>query len=125
MILDKEALKSQRDQLVEQFSVLEAKHAKLGELETQLEQTEQEKMAHRQEATQLHGELAELKVKWAQPKDVVNSVVERESDSMESISNLEANLHSKTEEATTTKEKREKWRKGSERSWNKTVNMLR
>lgn len=64
MILHKEALKSERDQLAEHLPVLETRHAQMGELEVRLEKTEQEKMAHSQEATQLHAELVELKDKW-------------------------------------------------------------
>lgn len=63
MILDKETLQSERDQLAESLLVLEAKLAQMEELEAWLEQTEQEKRTHTQESTQLHVKLTELKVK--------------------------------------------------------------
>lgn len=105
MILDKEALQSDRDQLVESLAAFEAKLAQMEELKVWLEQTEKEKRAHSQEATYLHTELAELKVKWAELLDSVTSAAERESISMERISKLEDNFCSKTEEATMAEEK--------------------
>lgn len=108
MILDNEALQSEREQLVELLSALEAKLAQIETLEARLEQTEQEKRAHSQEATQLHDELAELKVKCAKLQDTITSAAEHESASMERIGNLEANLHSNIEEATLAEEKRAK-----------------
>lgn len=65
-----------------------------------MEQTEQEKMAHSQEATQLHAELVELKGKWAEQQYTLTSSAEREFASMEKIRVLEADLLSKTKEAT-------------------------
>lgn len=63
-------------------------------------------MAHSQEATKLHIELAELKIKQTELQEIVNSASERESTFMEIISNLEAYLHSKSEEAIAAEEKR-------------------
>lgn len=78
-------------------------------------------MAHSQEATHLHAELDELKIKWVELQEVVNLEVERESSSMDRISNLEANLHSNTEEATTTEDNKtkmeERFRKVMEQNW--------
>lgn len=105
MILDKEALQYVRDQLVERLPILEAKFVQMGELEALLEQKKQEKIAYSQEVTQLHAELAQLKFKWAELHDAITLVVEYESASMKRITNLKANLRSKTKEATATEEK--------------------
>lgn len=101
-LLDKKAFRAEKDQIVvewdqldERLLALEERLAQMGDLKSRLEQTEQEKMAHIQEATQLHVEFSELKVKWAQLQDTLTLVAERESTSMEQINNLEANLHSK------------------------------
>lgn len=90
MILDKETFDTEqdqivveRDQFVECLPTLEASLAQMGELEARLEQIMQEKMVHFQEATQLHAELAELKVKWAELQDPVTMATEYESTSME------------------------------------------
>lgn len=107
MILDKELLKSKRDQLVECLPIREARLSQIGELEDRLEITKQEKIVHSQEVTQLHVELAKLMIKWAELQKAVNSVVEREFASIERINNLEANLRSKTKEAIVAKEKSE------------------
>lgn len=70
----------------------------MGEFEAWLEQSEQEKIVHSQEATQKHVELAELKIKQAELQDVFTLVAEQESALMERIIYLEANICSKTEE---------------------------
>lgn len=60
IIIEKEELRSERDQLAKRLPALEAKLTQMEELEAR-EQTEQEKRAQRQEVTQLYAELAELK----------------------------------------------------------------
>lgn len=65
-------------------------------------------MAHNQEATQQYVDLDALKIKWVEWQDVVTWAVECEFASLEQISNLEANLCSKTKEATTAEDKRAK-----------------
>lgn len=63
-------------------------------------------MAHSQEAAQLHNKLKDLKAKWAELQDVLVVVAERKSSSIEQISNLEANVRSKTKKVATADEKR-------------------
>nr|XP_033517104.1 uncharacterized protein LOC117281356 [Nicotiana tomentosiformis] len=107
MIFDKEVLQPKRDQLVECLPVLLAKLARMANSRLGWSKRNK-KMVHSQDATQLHVELAELKIKWAELQDVVTSTTEHESASMERIKNLEVNLLSKTKEATAIKEKRAK-----------------
>lgn len=87
----------------------------MGKLEAQLEQTEKEKRAYSQEATQLRAELAELNVTWAELQDVVTVATECESASMKKIKNLEARLHSKMEEAIADAEKMERMKERLQR----------
>lgn len=105
MILEKEELRNERDQLVEHILALEAKNSQMEELKVRLEQTEQEKRTHNQEATQLHAELAELKRKLTELHDALTSAAEHKSTSMKRIRSLETNLHFKTEELPRAKKK--------------------
>ncbi|XP_070035018.1 uncharacterized protein [Nicotiana tomentosiformis] len=105
MILEKEELRNERDQLVEHILALEAKNSQMEELKVRLEQTEQEKRTHSQEATQLHAELAELKRKLTELHDALTSAAEHKSTSMKRIRSLETNLHFKTEELPRAKKK--------------------
>ncbi|XP_070044936.1 uncharacterized protein [Nicotiana tomentosiformis] len=115
LILDKQGLAFDRDQLLAErnqldvcLPVLEAKATEMGKLETRLQQSEQDKMAHNQEVSQLHEQFQEAQAKWAEPHDVVLATVERESAFKEQINNLKADLSSKTEEANVAEEKRAK-----------------
>ncbi|XP_070010208.1 uncharacterized protein [Nicotiana sylvestris] len=97
---------AEQDQLVDRLLALEARITQMGEFKSQMEQSEQEKIAHNREAAQLHKELEEFKAKWAELQDVVAVVGEHESASMEKINNLEARLRSKIKEVAAVEEKR-------------------
>lgn len=86
--------------------VLEIKVVEAGKLEARLQQSEQDNMAHNQEATQLHKRIQEAKAKWAEIHDTVLTVAERESAFEEQMNNFKAALSSKTKEANTTEKKR-------------------
>lgn len=95
---------AEQDQLVDRLLALEARITQMGEFKSQMEQSEQEKIAHNREAAQLHKELEEFKAKWAELQDVVIVAVECELTSLEQINNLETRLCSKIEEATVAEE---------------------
>lgn len=75
----------------------------MDDLEARFQQSEQDRMAHILEAAQLHEYLKEAKAKWAELHNTVTVVVERESNFMEQVNNLEVRLHSKTVEANVAK----------------------
>ncbi|XP_070042608.1 uncharacterized protein [Nicotiana tomentosiformis] len=97
---ERDRIAAERDQLAERLQALEARLVTMGELESMLEKSEQEKIIHNQEAAQLHEELEELKAKWVELQDAVTVAAELEYASMEQINNLKASLCSKIEEAT-------------------------
>ncbi|XP_070047074.1 uncharacterized protein [Nicotiana tomentosiformis] len=80
----------------------------MDDLEAQLEQYEQDRIAHRQEAAQLQEDLKDAKAKWAERHDTVITVAERESAFIDQVNNLKASLHSKIEKANVVNEKRTK-----------------
>ncbi|XP_070039204.1 uncharacterized protein [Nicotiana tomentosiformis] len=85
--------------------LLEAKAAEAGELEARLQQSEQEMIAHNQEAISLHEQLQESKSKWVELQDNVLAAVERKSASEKQVNNLKVALNSKIEEANAAEEK--------------------
>ncbi|XP_070023212.1 uncharacterized protein [Nicotiana sylvestris] len=111
LILDKQELSSEQDQLLAErnqlvkcFPVLKAKVANMNELKSWLQQTEQDKMSHIQEDAQLHEGLKEAKCKWIELHDAVAAVIERESSFEDQVNNLKANLCSKIDEVNAAKE---------------------
>ncbi|XP_070057871.1 uncharacterized protein [Nicotiana tomentosiformis] len=94
MILDKEKLTSERDQLLDEqdqiaarLSELEAQAIEAIELEARLQQSEEEA------------------AKWSEVQNVVLAAADREAASTERLNNLEAALNSKVKEPTTAEEK--------------------
>ncbi|XP_070041165.1 uncharacterized protein [Nicotiana tomentosiformis] len=102
----RDELFAKRNQLVARLSVLDAKTVEIAELEAQLQQSEQEAMAHSQEATQVHAQLQDVKARWDESQDVALAAIERESASIKPANNLEAALNSKAEEVASAEEKR-------------------
>ncbi|XP_009592607.1 coiled-coil domain-containing protein SCD2-like [Nicotiana tomentosiformis] len=89
---ERDQLLAEKDQLVARLPMLEAKAAEAGDLEARLQKSEQEVIAHSQEATQLHAQLQDVKAKWVKLQDVVLAAAECESASVEQVNNLKVDL---------------------------------
>ncbi|XP_070055623.1 uncharacterized protein [Nicotiana tomentosiformis] len=92
LILDKEELTTEQNQLIaeqnwlaKRLPLLEAKVAQMGELEARLENYEQERMVHIQEADQLHEDLKEAKSKVS-PNEVINTIPRSDTFTLEAPS---------------------------------------
>ncbi|XP_070054292.1 uncharacterized protein [Nicotiana tomentosiformis] len=137
LILDKEKLTSEwdqlladRDQIAARLPTLEAQAAVAVELEARLQQSEQEVVTLNQEAAQLRVQYQEAKAKWSEVQNDVLAAVDREAASTKRLNNFEATLNSKAEEAVAAEEKHarmeEKYRKVMEHNkvYNSTIRYL-
>nr|XP_016460578.1 PREDICTED: golgin subfamily A member 5-like [Nicotiana tabacum] len=122
LIVDKEKLTSEwdqllteRDQITARLPELEAQAAEAIELEARLQQSEQEVVTLGQEAALLRVQFEEAKATWVEVQNTVLAAADRRAVSTERLNNLEAVMNSKAEEVAAAEEKYTRLEKRHER----------